>query len=148
MTCTEGLRAFKTSPDAGDGAAGAHAGDEDVDAAVGVVPDLLGRGDAVHLGVGRVLELLGDEVARVAGGEFVGLGDRAGHPVGSGGQEQFRTVAAQQGAAFLAHRLGHGEGALVALGGRHHRQRDTGVAAGGLQDDGVGSEQPGLPRRR
>ena len=43
---------------AGDGAAGADAGDQDVDLAVGVAPDLLGGGPAVDLRVGRVLELL------------------------------------------------------------------------------------------
>src|SRR5205085_1846647 len=43
--------------DAGDGAAGADAGDQDVGLAVGVAPDLLGGGAAVDLRVGRVLEL-------------------------------------------------------------------------------------------
>ena len=43
---------------AGDGAAGADAGDEDVDLAVGVVPDLGAGGALVDRRVGRVLELL------------------------------------------------------------------------------------------
>ena len=52
-----GLAGLDHLADAGDGAAGADAGDEDVDLAVGVLPDLLGRRLAVDLGVGRVGEL-------------------------------------------------------------------------------------------
>src|SRR5262249_31449927 len=44
--------------DAGDRAAGANAGDEDVDLAIGVAPDLLGRGAAAKLAAGRGVELL------------------------------------------------------------------------------------------
>ena len=47
--------------DAGERAAGADAGHERVDLAAGVGPDLLGRRETVHLGVGRVLELLRHE---------------------------------------------------------------------------------------
>src|SRR5690606_37480946 len=47
---------------AGDGAAGAHAGDQDVDRAVGVVPDLGASGRFVDRGIGRVLELLQQHV--------------------------------------------------------------------------------------
>ena len=43
--------------DAGDRAAGADAGDEGADLAVGVAPDLLRGGAPVDLGVGRVGEL-------------------------------------------------------------------------------------------
>src|SRR5205823_6933345 len=43
--------------DAGDGAAGADAGYEDVCLAVGVGPDFLGRGAAMNVRVGRVLNL-------------------------------------------------------------------------------------------
>src|SRR5208337_3135594 len=39
----------------------AHSRDQNVDLASGVAPDLLGRGLAVNLWVGRVLELLGHE---------------------------------------------------------------------------------------
>ena len=60
----DGLARLQHLADAGDGAAGADAGDEIVDLAVGVVPDLLGRGAAVDLRVGRVLELLRDDRVR------------------------------------------------------------------------------------
>ena len=58
-----GLARLEHLADAGDGAAGADAGDDDVDLAVGVVPDLLGGGLAVDLGVGRVVELAGQDGA-------------------------------------------------------------------------------------
>ena len=74
-----GLRGFSTCADAGDRAAGADAGDEDVDLACGVVPDLLGRGAAVDLGIGRVLELLRHDRVRRRGDDLLRLGDRALH---------------------------------------------------------------------
>ena len=51
--------------------------DEDVDAAVGVVPDLLRRGAAVDLRIGRVLELLRDDRVGDLLQQFLGLGDGA-----------------------------------------------------------------------
>ena len=50
---------------AGDRAAGADAGDEDVDLAVGVLPDFLGGGRAVDLRVGGIFELLRHEALLV-----------------------------------------------------------------------------------
>src|SRR5690606_35207217 len=47
------LAGLQRLADAGDGAAGADSGDEDVDIATGVVPDFLGRGAAVDIRVGR-----------------------------------------------------------------------------------------------
>jgi len=44
--------------DAGDGAAGTYAGDEEINIAAGVVPDFLRGGAAMDLGIGEVLELL------------------------------------------------------------------------------------------
>jgi hypothetical protein len=60
---TDGLRAFRTWPTPVMVPAGADAGDDRVDAAVGVVPDLLGRRDPVDQRVGLVLELLGHDRA-------------------------------------------------------------------------------------
>ena len=57
---------------AGDGAAGADAGDEHRDLAVGLLPDLRAGGAVVDLGVGEVGELVGPP----------GAGDLAGQPVG------------------------------------------------------------------
>src|SRR5690606_20819056 len=73
------LALLQNLADAGDGAARADAGYHDIDRAVRVLPDLLGRGPAVDLGVGRVLELLRHEGARVPLHDLLGLGDRAAH---------------------------------------------------------------------
>jgi hypothetical protein len=58
---------------AGDGAAGAHAGHEDVDGTAGVFPDLGAGGGFVDGRVGRVLELLQQHVLGVAGGNSSAL---------------------------------------------------------------------------
>jgi hypothetical protein len=128
---------------AGDGAAGADAGHQDVGAAVGVVPDFLGRGAAVHVGIGGVVELLRNQVAAVAVGQFLGAADRAQHAFGAGREDQLGAVRAQQHAALAAHGVGHDQGAAVAARGAHHRQRDAGVAAGRFEDDGVGMDLAG-----
>ena len=60
-------------------AAGANAGNEDVHGAVGIGPDLFGRGFPVDLRVGRVLELLGHEGAFCAFNNLAGLVNGAGH---------------------------------------------------------------------
>jgi hypothetical protein len=66
--------------DAGDGAAGAHAGDEGVGRRPRELRQDLGPGRRqVHGGVGRVLELLGHEGARVGRRDRVGLVDGAAH---------------------------------------------------------------------
>ena len=44
--------------DAGNRAAGADAGNQDVHLAIGIAPDFFGRRAAVDVGVGRVIELL------------------------------------------------------------------------------------------
>ena len=74
------LVALDVARDAGDGAAGADAGDQHVDRAVGVVPDLRAGGLLVDRGIGGVLELLQQHVALGIGGrDLLGLGDRAAH---------------------------------------------------------------------
>ena len=143
-TLTDGLRCFQHLADARDGSSGADSGDDDVDLAIGVAPDLLGGGGAVDRRVGRVLELLRDEVPQVTLGQFLGLGDGAGHALGPRREDELGPVGPQQRPPLLAHRLGHRESALVAAGGAHHRQRDPGVATGGLEDDRVRPDQPGL----
>ena len=129
---------------AGDGAARAHARDDDVDLAVGVGPDLLGGGAPVDGRVGGVLELLGDERRRVVLGDLGRLGDGAAHAVGSGCEHELGAVGLEQGAPLDAHGLGHGEDQLDPAGRAHHRQGDAGVAAGRLDDHRVGADQAGL----
>jgi len=56
-----GVALFQEAAGAGDGAAGAHAGDQDVDLALRLVPDLGAGGLVVDARVARVLKLLQDE---------------------------------------------------------------------------------------
>ncbi len=129
-----GLALLEHLADAGDRAAGADAGDDDVDGAVGVAPDLLGGGLAVHLGVGRVRELAGEDGAVTLGGDLLGLRHGALHALGGGGEDEFGAEALEQRATLLRHRLGHRQHDVVALGGADHGERDAGVARGRLDD--------------
>src|ERR1700731_1078430 len=63
--------------DAGDRATGADAGDEDIQLAAGVAPDLLGRGAYMDGRIGRVLELLRHEAVGYFLQQLLGPGDRA-----------------------------------------------------------------------
>src|SRR5699024_4037346 len=60
-----GLAFLEYLAHAGDGAAGADPGDDDVDGAVGVPPDLFRGGLAVHLGGRFVRQLTAEDRARV-----------------------------------------------------------------------------------
>ena len=121
---------------AGHGTAGANAGDEDVDLAVGVVPNLgAGRG-LVDGRVRGVHKLTGDDTVGGLLLQLLGLGDGALHALGAVGEHELRTVRLHQLAALDGHGLGHGDDHLVAAGGRHGGDTDAGVAARGL-DDGV-----------
>src|SRR5665647_1276054 len=128
-----GVASLEDLADARDGATSANACDEDVDCAVGVLPDLFRGGLAVDLWVGLIRELAGQNAATL-GDDLLGLGDRALHPLGAGGQDELGTERPQQRLALLTHRLRHGEHDVVSTGGAHHRQRDTGVATGRLHD--------------
>ena len=86
--------------------------------------------------VGGVVELLQDVAVGRLLQDLVSLGDRALHAVGAGGEDDFRAVGEQRHAALQAHGFGHGEEEPVALDCGHKRQRDAGVAAGGLNEHG------------
>ena len=139
MILTSGLRDFRTWPTPGDGAARADAGDDDVDLAVGVLPDLLGRGLAVDLGVGRVGELAGEDAAAL-GRDLVGALDGTLHPGGRVGEDELGAEGTEEGAALLRHRLRHGEHDVVASGGADHGEGDAGVARRRLDDRAAGLE--------
>ena len=125
------------SRDSGDGAAGADARDQDVDLAIGVVPNLRPGGLEVNLGIGRIVELLRDEAIGRLGQDFLRLGDCALHALGAGSQDEFRSEGAQQNAALGAHGLRHHDDQLVAFHRRDEGQPDAGVAAGGLDQHGL-----------
>ena len=123
-------RVLDVAADAGDCAAGAHAADQDVDLAIRVLPDFRARGGFVDRGIGRVLELLQQNVLfRIRGDDLVGLGNRAIHPFRTFGQHKFGTQRREQFTALDAHGLGHGERDGNAAGGSDEGERDAGVAA-------------------
>ena len=94
--------------DAGDRAAGADAGHEDINLPGRIPPDLLGRGAAMDFRIGRVLELLGDEIATVALRPNLRPAARAPvMPSAAGVRMSFGAQRFQQPAALQAHALGH-----------------------------------------
>mmetsp|Transcript_21254 Transcript_21254/g.54122 ORF Transcript_21254/g.54122 Transcript_21254/m.54122 type:complete len:357 (+) Transcript_21254:252-1322(+) len=128
-----GLERLDVLRAAGQRAARADAGDEDVDLALGVRPDLRPGRLAVDLRVVGVVELL-EQLALVAqaGDDLLGLHDRATHALGGGGEHQLGAERLEHDAALHGHGLGHGEDHVVATRRGHHRERDAGVARGGL----------------
>ena len=128
-----------------DGAAGAHAGDEDVHVALGIGPDFLTGGALVGGGVGRVYELAQDDGAGGAVAEGFGLGDGAFHAFGARREHQGGSQGTQKAAALLAHGVGHGEDDFVAFGAAYPGEAHARVAAGGFHDGGAFLEKaPGL----
>ena len=75
-------------------------------------------------------------------GQFVGLGNGALHALGALGEHQLRAIGLHQLAALHAHRLRHDDDNTIAPGGGHAGQADAGVAGGGLDNDGIGLQNP------
>ena len=84
-----GLSGLEHFAHTGNRAPGSNSRDENIDLAVGIAPDFLGRRRPVNCRVGRVLELLRDEVARVGRRHFVGAANRPGHALGARRQPEF-----------------------------------------------------------
>ena len=120
--------------DARDRATRADTGNEVVDLAVGVTQDLFSGGLAVDGGVRLVGELLGQNRTRRFGGDLLGLRDSALHALSRVGQHEFGAVTLEQKLALGRHRRGHRQDDLVAACRAYHGQRDSGVAAGRLDD--------------
>ena len=92
---------------------------------------------SMNLRIGRIVELLRHPgVGRVLH-QIFGARDRALHAFGAGREHELGAEHGEQRAALERHRLGHREDQLVALGRGDERERDAGVAAGRLDDDGV-----------
>src|SRR5690606_36078443 len=86
------LGLFDVARDTGQGAAGSHARNQHIDAAIRVVPDFRTGSLLVNSRVGWVLELLRHVIQLgVRGSDFTGLLDGALHPLGRIGQHQFGT---------------------------------------------------------
>ena len=114
-TCRFGVALLEPLAAAGDRAAGADAGDEHVDVAAGLLPDLLGRRAAVDLRVRRVAELVRDPGVVAPAGDALGGLDRLVHPAHRLGDLDLGAVHPQQRLALAAHALRHRQHELVAL---------------------------------
>jgi len=139
-----GLAGLQHLADAGDGAAGADAGNHEVNLTVGVVPDFLGGRLAVDLGIVGVGELLEDDAVGDLLVKFLGLGDGALHALRSFGEDEFGAENLEELAALKGHRLGHGEDELEAVGGGDEGQGDASVTGGGLDERGALIDAAGL----
>ena len=129
--------------DAGDGASGADAGDEDVDLAVGVADDLFGCGLAVDLGVRVVLELASENRTRGVCDDLVGGLDGTGHALRGLGEHNLGPKCLEEHATLDRHRRRHRQHDAVAACGANHRERDAGVSAGCFDDRAAWRERPG-----
>ena len=139
------LRLLDVAGDAADGAAGSHAADQHIDLARRVVPDLRAGGSEMDVGIGRVLELLQQQVTlRVGVVDLFGLRDSALHPQCALGQNQVRAESLEHLAALDRHRLRHGQRKPVAARRGDEGERDAGVAAGRLDQFDAGLEQTPL----
>ena len=128
-----------------DRAARTYGGDECVDGRLAHgVDDFRGRGAYVHLGVGRVVELLRQEGA-LRGGDFARLRDGSLHLLLGRREDDARSERLEKLPALEAHALRHREHAAVPLHRADQREADAGVAARRLHDR---ASRQQLPRAR
>ena len=117
----------------GDGAPSAHTGHQNINLAVGGVPDFRPGGLFMNGRVGRVLELLQHQVGfRILFHQLRRPGNRPGHAFRPRRQYQFCTQCLENLASLQAHGIRHGQHQIIATGGGHIGQRNAGVTAGGL----------------
>ena len=69
-------------------------------------------------------------------------GNRPAHAFGTGRKNQFRTVSGKKFPAFHTHGIRHGQDQFIALDRCRDCKPDPRVSAGGLDDDGILTQQP------
>jgi hypothetical protein len=93
----------------------------------------------VNLGVGRILELLGNEIlAGVFRQNRFSPADGTRHAFGGGREDHLGSQGLQQAAALDRHAFGHRHRQLVAAGGADIGQADARIAGGGLDERDAG----------
>ncbi len=90
--------------------------------------------------VGGIAELLRNPGIRQLGRKLLGAADGSLHSLGRRGQDQLRPEESEQCAALQAHALRHGQDQFVSLGRRSEGECNASIAAGRLDDRGVGRE--------
>ena len=121
---------FEVARYAGNRSAGTNTRHKNIDFAVGIVPDFRAGSLFMDSRVGRVFELLQQDIFWVGNGDLLGLGDRTTHAFAALGQYQCGTESDQQFAPFDAHGFRHGQGERNAARSGDKSQRNAGVAAG------------------
>ena len=133
-----GIFALEELTHTGQGAASAYAGYERIHLTVRIRPDLRAGGLKMGLGVGGIYELTGNEAVWDLSCQLIGLGNGTLHALEAFGENQLRAVGFHDLTALHAHGFRHDDDDPVAPGGGYGGQTDTGVAAGGLNDDRTG----------
>ena len=129
----------------GDVAAGADAGDEDVDRRIAEVgEDFLRGGAAVDFEIGGIFELLRHPAVRRLVDQLLGAGDRALHALFLGRQVEARAIGQHQPPPLEAHALRHDQDQFVALDRGDHGEADAGIARGRLDDRAAGLQLAAL----
>ena len=128
---------------AGDGAGGAHRADEVRDAAGGVGPDLGAGGLVVHARVVGVGELV-EHAALAVALHLLGQVARVLHAARARRQDQLGAEGLHRLRALDRQVLRHDQQHAVAADRRGHRQRDAGVARGGLDQRVAGLDVAAL----
>ena len=127
------FRAFNIARHPGQRTAGAYPGDKHINLTVGIFPDFRAGGFLMNFRVGRVAELLEQQIlCRIAGDDFFGLLNRALHAFRAFREDQIRTQRFQQLTALNTHGFRHSQRQLIAARRRNIGQGDTGIAAGGF----------------
>ena len=88
----------------------------------------------MHSWIGWVIELLQEIGPRDFSLKLLRQGNGTRHSLCSIGELQLGSVGPEHGSPLGAHRVRHGEDQPVPTGCSHHRQSDSGVAAGGLHE--------------
>jgi hypothetical protein len=136
-----GLLLAQVAPGFGDGSAGADAGDQGVDAPVGVRPDLGARRGEVRARVARVVGLPGrpGALAELLG-DLLGALDRARDARLGGHGHDDGAERGQDALALDGRAVGHDDDAGQPVDDGRLRQADAGVAARRLDDHHSRSE--------
>ena len=95
-------------------------------------------------GICGVFKLLGNERTGILFAESFGFFNGALHTVFAGRQNNLCAVGGKELAAFNAHGVGHGQDQGISLDGSGDGKSDSGVAAGGFNDQGAGSKFTGF----
>src|SRR5262249_40002227 len=124
-----GLALLDHFSDAGNGAAGADAGDQNVRLAVRIVPGLFRDFSTLYLTVGGIMKWINNNIIVYGPQPLIRLETSPAHALFPRRQDQFGSKGSQESAALEAIGFRHGNDQSVTAGRARERQADPGVAA-------------------